>query len=108
MSKINQQLRLPGGRLLSYDEYAAVWHPGSGEQFWWTVPGDEFKSVDQEYFNKGLRIVATSGYGWMAVWQPGSGDQHWWSGPAEDFEPIDSDYFGKGYRLVSLGVGFWR
>jgi hypothetical protein len=38
----------------------AVWRPGSGAQFWWSGPWDEFKDVDQGHFDAGLRLVSLS------------------------------------------------
>ena len=42
------------------NKFTAVWRPGTGAQFWWSGPYDEFKGVDQGHFDARLRLVSLS------------------------------------------------
>src|SRR5262249_47646075 len=87
--------------------YLGVWRPGTGEQRWWTGKFADFKAVDQQHFEDGLRVTATNhSWGMMAVWRPGSGAQFWGSGPAADFKAVDQQHFDSGLRLIALSAGF--
>ena len=86
--------------------YSAVWHPGSGEQWWRSgMSVDEFKDQDAKYFNQGLRLTAldVQDKQVIAVWRPGTGGQ-WWkiNASIDAIKSADADYFAKGYRLVIL------
>ncbi len=86
--------------------YAAVWRPGSGEQRWRVgMNAAEFKSHDDTYFAKGLRIAAldVQSGSIAAVWRPGVGEQRWRLGMNVDqLKSQDAEYFQKGLRLVML------
>jgi hypothetical protein len=66
---------------------------------------NDFKALDQNHFNNGLRIAQLDidGKGVTAVWQPGSGEQRVrWNMSFDDFKSWDAYYFGQGLRLAEL------
>jgi hypothetical protein len=80
-----------GLRLVEVDrdggDWAAVWRPGSGAQWWRSGISSwlDFKNQDQVYFNQGLRLVdviITANDNITAVWRgdQGNGGQLWQSG----------------------------
>jgi hypothetical protein len=88
----------------------AVWHSGSGAQFWKTgLDLDELKAKDAEHFNNGLRIVRLQvddgGDDCTVLWRAGSGAQFWKSRrTVAQFKGIDDDFFKKGLRIQSIHV----
>lgn len=100
-----------GLRLVELDrdgsDWAAVWRPGSGAQWWrsgipsWT----DFKNQDRVYFEQGLRlvdVVITSDNDITAVWRGDQGNsaQIWKSGiPATGVDANNESEFQKTNRL---------
>ncbi|AIC15353.1 M23 family metallopeptidase [Nitrososphaera viennensis] len=98
--------------------YAAAWRPGTGAQWW--VSGKsyaDFKKIDKDYFNKGLRLVDLEIHNgkFAGIWRPGTGAQWWVYGKTyAEFKAIDKGYFDDGLRLTNLHIyngkyaGVWR
>lgn len=85
---------------------AGVWRPGSGGQFTQrALSWNDFKTVNQTYFDQGLRIVdleITNGK-YTGVWQTDSGAQ--WIHPGLSWQQLKTkaeDYFKQGLRVIDI------
>lgn len=94
------------------DDFAGVWNPGSGAQWFHTGMSEaECIGADTAYFNTGLRLNSLDEYrGTLnAVWGPGKGAQHVrWNRSFAEIKDLDDGYFAEGMRLKVLkraGVG---
>ena len=101
------------------DEWAGVWRPGSGAQWFHAgLSWGEFKTQDLAYYKQGLRLVrvlrcyATSPVTYAGVWRPGSGAQ--WFRPYmtyQTFHDYNQQYFSEGLRLKNMPLwglcGLW-
>src|SRR5262245_16863351 len=98
---------LEGGKSMA--EFSGVWRPGTGAQYWKSdMDADEFKSLNDGYFDQGLRLVRyqRDGDSRLALWRPGSGEQRVHGGVSFDkFTDLGNDYFKKDLRIVDFHTG---
>jgi hypothetical protein len=90
--------------------FSAVWHTGSGAQFWNTgLEKPELDDLDKKRFDQGLRLVRLQvddgGDDCSALWRAGTGAQFWKSRRTfASFKTFDNDFFAQGLRLQSIHV----